>query len=80
LIGQSRIILFDEPTQGVDIGAKQEIYKIIQKLVAEGTSVIVASSEINELQEICNRILVMFRGSIVGEFRDPGRQKEEILN
>lgn len=80
LIRQSQIILFDEPTQGVDIGAKQEIYKIIQKLVAGGASVIVASSEINELQEICNRILVMFRGRIVGEFRDPQRQKEEILN
>lgn len=80
LIRQSKIILFDEPTQGVDIGAKQEIYKIIQKLVAEGASVIVASSEIGELQEICNRILVMFRGKIVGEFRDPQRQKEDILN
>ncbi|MDF2682823.1 MAG: ribose transporter ATP-binding protein RbsA [Brevibacillus sp.] len=80
LIRQSQIILFDEPTQGVDIGAKQEIYKIIQKLVADGASVIVASSEINELQEICNRILVMFRGNIVGEFHDPQRQKEEILN
>lgn len=79
LIRQSQIILFDEPTQGVDIGAKQEIYKIIQRLVADGASVIVASSEINELQEICNRILVMFRGSIVGEFRDPQAQKEEIL-
>ncbi|GED69668.1 ribose import ATP-binding protein RbsA [Brevibacillus reuszeri] len=79
LIRKSQIILFDEPTQGVDIGAKQEIYKIIQRLVAEGASVIVASSEINELQEICNRILVMFRGSIVGEFRDPQAQKEEIL-
>ncbi|WP_235615636.1 sugar ABC transporter ATP-binding protein [Brevibacillus reuszeri] len=79
LIRQSQIILFDEPTQGVDIGAKQEIYKIIQRLVADGASVIVASSEINELQEICNRILVMFRGSIVGEFRDPLSQKEEIL-
>lgn len=79
LIRKSQIILFDEPTQGVDIGAKQEIYKIIQRLVAEGASVIVASSEINELQEICNRILVMFRGSIVGEFRDPLSQKEEIL-
>ncbi|MFP3388407.1 sugar ABC transporter ATP-binding protein [Brevibacillus sp. SIMBA_040] len=79
LIRQSQIILFDEPTQGVDIGAKQEIYKIIQRLVADGASVIVASSEINELQEICNRILVMFRGSIVGEFLDPLSQKEEIL-
>lgn len=80
LVRQSEIILFDEPTQGVDIGAKQEIYKIIRKLVAQGTSIIVASSEINELQEICNRILVMFRGSVVGEFHDPQRQKEEILN
>ncbi|MED1949035.1 sugar ABC transporter ATP-binding protein [Brevibacillus centrosporus] len=80
LIRKSQIILFDEPTQGVDIGAKQEIYKIIRRLVNEGTSVIVASSEINELQEICNRILVMFRGTVVGEFRDPQQQKEDILN
>ncbi|WP_400162732.1 sugar ABC transporter ATP-binding protein [Brevibacillus sp. TJ4] len=80
LVHESRIILFDEPTQGIDIGAKQEIYRIMRELAEQGTSMIVASSEINELLEICHRILVMYRGEVAGEFRDPQQQKEEILH
>lgn len=80
LIRESQILLFDEPTQGIDIGAKQEIYRLMRELSSKGTAMIVASSEINELLEVCHRIYVMFRGRIVGEFRDPSRQKEEILH
>ena len=80
LVHESRIILFDEPTQGIDIGAKQEIYKIMRELTEQGTSMIVASSEINELLEVCHRILVMYSGKVAGEFRNPQQQKEEILH
>jgi ribose transport system ATP-binding protein len=80
LLRQSQILLFDEPTQGVDIGAKQEIYDIIHRLSTEGKAIIVASSELNELLEICHRVLVYFRGQVVAEFCQPRQEKDQILH
>ncbi len=80
LIRDSELLLFDEPTQGIDIGAKEEIYKIMRSLAAEGKGIIVVSSEINELLQVCDRILVMYSGRLVGEFDDPRNEKEEILH
>lgn len=80
LLRQSQILLFDEPTQGVDIGAKQEIYEIIRRLSTEEKAIIVASSELNELLEICHRVLVYFRGRIVAEFSQPRQEKDQILH
>lgn len=79
LIHESKILLFDEPTQGIDIGAKDEIYKIMRELAEQGTSVIVASSEIEELLTVCDRVLVMFDGRIVKEFHTPALFKNDIL-
>jgi ribose transport system ATP-binding protein len=62
-----KIIVIDEPTRGVDIGAKQQIYRFIAALAAEGRSVIVISSEMTELIGICHRIIVMRGGRLVGE-------------
>ena len=62
-----RLIVIDEPTRGVDIGAKQQIYKFIAGLAAEGRAVIVISSEMTELIGLCHRIVVMRAGRIVGE-------------
>jgi ribose transport system ATP-binding protein len=59
--------VIDEPTRGVDIGAKQQIYRFIAGLAGEGRSVIVISSEMAELIGLCHRILVMRNGRIVGE-------------
>lgn len=67
LFSDSRIIIFDEPTRGIDVGAKREIYEIINKLVAEGKVVIVISSDLEEIMGICDRILVMHEGNISGE-------------
>ncbi len=67
LFSDSRIIIFDEPTRGIDVGAKREIYEIINKLVAEGKVVIVISSDLEEIMGICDRILVMHEGTISGE-------------
>ena len=64
---EPRVVVIDEPTRGVDIGAKQQIYRFIAELAAAGQSVIVISSEMNELIGICHRILVMRNG------RDRGR-------
>jgi ABC-type sugar transport system ATPase subunit len=79
LIHQSKLLLFDEPTQGIDIGAKDEIYKIMRELADQGTSIIVASSEIEELLTVCDRVLVMFEGRIVKEYRTPANFKNDIL-
>jgi len=62
-----KVFLLDEPTRGVDIEAKHQIYEIIAELAAEGTAVIVASSEMEELMHICDRLLMMKDGAIVGE-------------
>ena len=64
LNAQSRILLLDEPTRGIDVGAKQEIYKIIRQLSKEGTSILVFSSELPEIVNLCDRIVLMYEGGI----------------
>lgn len=63
----ARVFIFDEPTVGVDVGAKGEIYQLIEDLAAKGACVIVSSSDPVELKGICDRIAVMTRGTLVGE-------------
>jgi ABC-type sugar transport system ATPase subunit len=67
LFGQPKILIFDEPTQGVDIGAKAEIHRLIREYVADGGSAIVISSETPELLTLCDRIVVMRQGRLTGE-------------
>ena len=67
LLSDSDIIIFDEPTRGIDVGAKREIYEIINQLVADGKTVIVVSSDQEEVMGICDRIIVMHEGVITGE-------------
>ncbi len=74
-----KIIVIDEPTRGVDIGAKQQIYRFIAALAAEGRSVIVVSSEMTELIGICHRIIVMRGGRIVGEVEGEGMTEHAIV-
>lgn len=64
------ILIFDEPTKGVDVGAKAEIYRLMEALVAEGKSIIVVSSELPEAVGISDRIMVMCDGKIVAELKD----------
>lgn len=66
LISQSRILIFDEPTRGVDVGSKEEIYELIGKYVREGGSVVLISLELPEIV-MCDRVLVLVRGNVVGE-------------
>ena len=73
------IVIIDEPTRGVDIGAKQQIYSFIAKLAEEGRSIIVVSSEMPELIGICDRILVMRGGQIVGEVAGERMTETEIV-
>lgn len=67
LTGDPDIILLDEPTRGIDIGAKAEIYRLITQMADNGKSILVFSSELEELLSICDRVLVLCKGSIVGE-------------
>lgn len=64
------ILIFDEPTQGIDIHAKAEVHRLIREIVEEGTSVIVIASEFSELISLCDRVVVLNRGALVGEVRD----------
>ena len=71
LFSDSQIIIFDEPTRGIDVGAKREIYSIINQLAEEGKAVIVVSSDMEEILGISDRILVMHEGVISGEIMKP---------
>lgn len=73
------IVVIDEPTRGIDIGTKEQIYAFIAKLAAEGRSVIVISSEMPELIGICDRILVMRSGEIAGEVSGSSMTEGEIV-
>lgn len=76
---EPKIILFDEPTRGIDIGAKTEIYKIMGELVSRGIAIIMISSELPELLSVTDRILVMRQGSIVAELISENTSQEEIM-
>jgi ribose transport system ATP-binding protein len=67
-----KVLILDEPTRGVDIGAKSEIYRIIDELAERGIGIIVISSELPEVVGICDRVLVMREGRIAGEVGGPG--------
>jgi ABC-type sugar transport system ATPase subunit len=72
------VLLVDEPTRGVDVGAKEEIYRLIREVADRGAAVLVVSSEFEELLALCHRVLVMRAGEIVGEV-DPGMSSAEEM-
>lgn len=74
-----KILIVDEPTNGVDIGAKTDIHKILRELAKNGTSIIVISSELPEILSISDRILVMRKGCISGEFKNSNLTQEAIM-
>ena len=73
------VVIIDEPTRGIDIGTKQQIYKLVAELAAAGKAVIVVSSEMQELIGICHRVLVMRGGQIVGEVTGSAMTEQEIV-
>ena len=79
LLTEPEILLLDEPTRGVDVGAKYEIYQLIDALAAKGKSVVVVSSELGELLGISDRIYVMSSGKIAGELNARETSQEEIM-
>ena len=75
----ARILLFDEPTRGIDVGAKAEIYALIERLAAEGRSMIVVSSELPEILRVSDRVLVMREGRIAGVLDRAALSEEAIV-
>jgi ABC-type sugar transport system ATPase subunit len=78
-MSDSRVFMFDEPTAGVDVGAKQEIYSLIAQLGARGAGVILISSELEEVVGLCHRVLVMREGRNVGELAGEAISEAAIL-
>lgn len=68
LLTSPRVLLMDEPTRGVDVAAKQEIHTIVRRLAASGMGIVFVSSELDEIRSVADRILVMSRGAVAGEF------------
>lgn len=79
LYRNAEVLIFDEPTRGIDVGAKYEIYLLLWRLAAEGKSVIVVSSELPELLGICHRMLVFSNGKISGELMREDFDQEKVL-
>lgn len=79
LLTNSDIIIFDEPTRGIDVGAKEEVYKIMENLSKEGKSIIMISSEMEEIFRMSNRILVMSNGHVVSEYKNGEVDAEQIF-
>jgi putative multiple sugar transport system ATP-binding protein len=79
LFAQPQVLILDEPTRGIDVGAKYEIYTIINELAASGKGVIVISSEMPELLGICDRIYVMNEGRFVDEMPASEASQEKIM-
>src|SRR5262249_59632979 len=78
-VAAPKALILDEPTRGIDGGAKYEIYCIINELAEAGKGVVVISSEMAELLGICDRICVMNDGAIVGEFAGKDATQEKIM-
>ena len=79
LFAEPDILILDEPTRGIDVGAKYEIYSIINKMVAEGKSVIMISSEMPEILGMCDRIYVMNEGKMIAEMDGKDATQEKIM-
>jgi putative multiple sugar transport system ATP-binding protein len=80
IYAQPDVLLLDEPTRGVDVGAKYEIYQIINGLAEQGKSILLISSELTEILGMCDRIYVMNEGRIIAEFRRGEATQEDIMN
>jgi ABC-type sugar transport system ATPase subunit len=79
LLAEPAVLLLDEPTRGVDVGAKAELYQLILDLADRGAGVLLISSELDELIGLCDRILVMSEGEVRGEFARPEFDRERLL-
>lgn len=80
LLTKPDILLLDEPTRGIDVGAKSQIYQLVDQLAQQGTAFVMASSEMPELLAVCDRILVLCEGRLTGEYTRAEATQEKILD
>ena len=80
LLTQPKVLILDEPTRGIDVGTKADIYNIILMLKEQGTGIIVISSELPEVMGICDRIIVLKKGEVMGEFSHEEATESRITN
>lgn len=79
LMNGPRIILLNDPTRGIDVGTKQEIYRLLHKLAAEGAAIVFYSTDYDELIGCCNRVLVMYDGKVIRELADEGITEHALI-
>ena len=75
---EPKVLILDEPTRGIDVGAKKEIYEIMGDLARQGIGILMVSSELPELLGVCDRILVIREGSIAAEFEAKNCSQEQL--
>jgi len=80
LLAKAKFMIFDEPTRGIDVGAKKEVYSLLNRLAEEGKAILFISSELPELFGITDRILVMRRGRLVGNLKTSETTQEEVMH
>jgi ribose transport system ATP-binding protein len=79
LFKEPRLFIIDEPTRGIDVGAKQEIYSEINKLAKEGLAIVMVSSELPEVLGLSDRVMVLHEGKLTGEFRKADATPEKVM-
>ena len=79
LAAKPAVLILDEPTRGVDVGAKAEVHRLVRKLAAEGAAVVLISSDLPELLALSDRILVLRQGSVSGELDGASASREAVL-
>jgi ribose transport system ATP-binding protein len=79
LLSGAKILIMDEPTRGVDVGARQEIYQIIRELAAEGVAIVIVSSDLPEILNTCQRVIVMHEGRITGALKASELSEEKVM-
>jgi ABC-type sugar transport system ATPase subunit len=80
LISEARVLIFDEPTRGIDVGTKYEVYTLMQDLAAKGAAIILISSELPEIMNVAHRAIVMSSGRIYGRYDWPEYDEKQILS
>ena len=79
MLADCRVLIVDEPTRGIDVGAKAEVYQALSKLAEEGKAVIMISSELPEILGVCDRILVMCEGKVTAELENQNLKEEDVI-
>jgi len=80
LLTNPKVLLLDEPTRGIDVGAKGEIFNIMNDLAQKGLGIVLVTSEIKEILAICDRVIVLSKGKITGEFSKEDLSEETLVN